>query len=65
TTVTMSGLQMQSDWNTSMGVMSSLVITEKGGDGEEEESPGFGTSIVMLGLLSAMALAGLGRRLLK
>ena len=67
TTVTMSGLQMQSDWNTTMGVMSSLVITEKAGngDGEEEESPGFGTSIVMLGLLSAMALAGLGRRRLK
>ena len=66
TTVTMSGLQMQSDWNTTMGVMSSLVITEKGGDGdgEEEESPGFGASIVLLGLLSAMALAGLGRRLL-
>lgn len=66
TTVTMSGLQMQSDWNTTMGVMSSLVITEKGGDGNgvDDESPGFGASIVMLGLLSAMAMAGLGRRLL-
>jgi hypothetical protein len=62
TTVTLSGLQMQSDWNTTMGVMNSFVITEKAPTDVDDESPGFGVAITMAGLLTVMMLAVAYRR---
>ena len=62
TAVTLSGLQMQADWNDTVGAMSSLVITEKV-DGSEEESPGFGAVLTVAGVLAASSMAALaGRR---
>jgi hypothetical protein len=59
TTVVLSGLQMQTSWNDTMGTVNSVVITEKeGGGGEdEEESPGFGFAIVIAGLMVAVLVA--------
>lgn len=59
TTLVMSGLQMQASWNTTMGTVSSIIITEKAGgdDGNGEESPGFGIAISMAGLMLALLLA--------
>ena len=64
TTVTLSGLQMQSDWNTSMGLMTSIIITEKSGGVDEEESPGFGATISMavLMIVTLVAVVSKGRR---
>jgi hypothetical protein len=59
TTLVISGLQMQASWNTTMGTVSSIIITEKAGgdDGDGEESPGFGIAISMAGLMLALILA--------
>jgi hypothetical protein len=63
TTVTLSGLQMQSDWNTTMGVMSSLVITEKQDSKPvEEESPGFGVIPMVTALVVVIAILVSRRR---
>lgn len=63
TVITLSGLQMRSDWNASVGTMTSFVITERGDGSEEEESPGFGAVLSVAGVLAASSMAALaGRR---
>jgi hypothetical protein len=62
TTVTLSGLQMRSDWNTTMGVMTSLVVTENTADDVDEETPGFPAMLSMVGILSALVLVASTRR---
>ena len=55
---------MQSDWNASVGAMTSFVITERT-DTTEEESPGFGavlSVVTVLGAASVVILAGRRRR---
>ncbi len=60
TTVTLSGFQMQSDWNITMGVMTSVVLTEKT-EGGEEATPGLQTMTVM-GAMVAIAVFLVRRR---
>lgn len=63
TMVTLSGLQMQSGWNASMGAIGSLTISEKAsGDGEEEESPGFGLAMVVPALLAVPIVFAVRRK---
>jgi len=63
TTVTLSGLQMQSGWNASMGAIGSLTITEKGGGGEEEEeAPGPGPVAAVSAMLVATSITVRRRR---
>lgn len=61
TTVTLSGLQMRSDWNETIGLMNSLIITEKA-DATEEDTPGLGIALSVTGLLAASVVVLLGRR---
>lgn len=62
TTVVMSGHQMQASWNTTMGTVTSVVITEKAGsDDGDEESPGFGHAIMLAALSVAMLVIVVSR----
>jgi hypothetical protein len=63
TVITLSGLQMQTDWNASVGAMTSFVIAEKADGSDEEESPGFGAVISVAAVLAASSMAAIaGRR---
>jgi hypothetical protein len=63
TVITLSGLQMKADWNTSVGAMSSFVITERTDGSDEEESPGFGAVLSVATVFAATLMATLaGRR---
>jgi len=62
TTIALSGLQMQSDWNNTMGLVTSVVITEKTSGDDEEEVPGFGLVITSAGLMVGMLLAVASKR---
>ncbi len=59
-TLTLSGLQMKSDWNETVGLLSSVVITEKV-DGSEDDTPGFGAMASLTGVLIASIVVVLGR----
>ncbi|UCC92203.1 MAG: hypothetical protein JSW25_05880 [Thermoplasmata archaeon] len=61
TSVSMSGFQMRSDWNTTMGVMTTLVMTEREPDNVEDETPGFAL-VPMVTALGIVALVVLARR---
>jgi hypothetical protein len=61
TSVTMSGFQMRTDWNTTMGVMTSLVVTERTDEPIEEETPGFAV-IPMVAVLAVVAAVLVSRR---
>jgi hypothetical protein len=60
-TIALSGLQMRSDWNETVGLMNSVVVTEKGQQ-TEEDSPGFGAVVSVTGVMLASAVLIIARR---
>jgi hypothetical protein len=59
-TVTLSGLQMASDWNETIGLMNSLVITERA-EPNEEDTPGLGIVLTVTGLFAVSVLMARSR----
>ena len=60
-TMTLSGFQMRADWNDTVGMMGSLVITERS-DGTGEDTPGFGGVVTAGGAMAAAVLVIGARR---